>query len=174
MDDRIATLRRRIAAALDDAEQDGIELTIGLGLFRFVEYNGRCRACLIGACVGDAPMRTTEEPQLFEKRYGVRWDEWAQLEDGFELDIHHTPLQRLGASFRRRARHATKDLQVWCVAWRGATGYQQWCATYRGKRPSDEMLTERTRCGYTVVLPIGATRRTPTCRDCLAKSRGRR
>jgi hypothetical protein len=53
---------------------------------------------------------------------------------------------------------------VWCVQHKGG-----WCATYRGRRPSEDAVHDKTRCGYTVHLRTGSARRLPTCCDCKKK-----
>lgn len=57
---------------------------------------------------------------------------------------------------------------VWCVKSRG----DLWCATADGKLHSEEAASVATKCGYFVILPIGASKRRPTCRECLQVQEG--
>jgi hypothetical protein len=59
----------------------------------------------------------------------------------------------------------------WCVAWNDLKGERQWCATFRGTRPSEEAVHDRTACGATVIFRVGSERRLPTCLECRERVR---
>lgn len=50
---------------------------------------------------------------------------------------------------------------VWCVKHKSG-----WCATYRGRKPDPEAWSDKTRCGYYVILRSDSARREPTCLEC--------
>ena len=71
---------------------------------------------------------------------------------------------------------------VWCVAWRAKRPGDapmcfsgcEWCATYRGRKPSIDAVSDRTRCGAWVTLRVGSEKRKPTCAECNKRIAGAR
>lgn len=71
---------------------------------------------------------------------------------------------------------------VWCVAWwpdhlprkLRTEDTMEWCATFRGVAPPDSYFSMRTSCGMSVILPVGAEKRTPTCSTCKQRVAKRR
>jgi hypothetical protein len=54
-----------------------------------------------------------------------------------------------------------KAKQVWCV--RHNDG---WCACKENKNPGDRAWSVETKCNMFVTLPLGVSKRLPTCPEC--------
>jgi hypothetical protein len=65
-------------------------------------------------------------------------------------------------------------MNVWCIQWRDpSTGEKGWCATYRGRKPSDDAVSDQTACEMFVCMRIGSEKRAPTCPRCCEIARRR-
>lgn len=52
---------------------------------------------------------------------------------------------------------------VWCVRHRDG-----WCAVAGNMKPAEDASSIHTACDHYVVLPLGTSKRHPTCDECLA------
>lgn len=51
----------------------------------------------------------------------------------------------------------------WCVR-----HHDGWCAVADNAKPKEDVTSVPTKCGQFVILPLGTSKREPTCPECLA------
>ena len=57
--------------------------------------------------------------------------------------------------------------KVWCVRYRDEGGDRDaWCAVAGNIKPDEDATSVPTKCGHFVILPLGTSRREPTCAEC--------
>lgn len=56
---------------------------------------------------------------------------------------------------------------VWCVRYRAGDGeWESWCAVAGNSKPDEDAASVPTKCGHFVILPLGTSKREPTCSEC--------